>query len=235
LTYSRTDYERIAMALHQVNEAIDAAVAAVARGDADAAVQAITRARDEKYRAVGAFPAIVVNDTTTLTFEEVYADLYSVDLLIIIALQWPDPAPTTMTEMKELTDALDDRVADLRRLRAQPWAPGREEALAGLDILIDKTEELRGALEVLPPRARLDPRKFPWLGHELKAQFLNGVGEVAELGAMYLNLFSLGHAIDRAQWSVVNAKLPGANRRLMEAKRVHQLLLDWLREHPVGE
>jgi len=236
LTYSRTDYEQIVTALHQVNEAIDEAIAAVAAGDPGAAGRAINRARDEKQGAVRAFPTINVNDTTHLTFEEVYADFYGVDLLIIVALQWPDTAPTAMTQMKELTDGLSEKVADLRRLRAQPWAAeGGDVAVAGLDNLIEKTDELRGALEELPARARLDPRRFPWLGHEFKAQFLNGFGDVAELGAMYLNLFSLDHAIDRAQWSVVNAKLPGANRRLVEAKRVAHLLLDWLAEHPLGE
>lgn len=233
MTYGRTDHERILTALHRVDEAIDESVAAVAAGDAGASTQAIERAREETYQAVRAFPAVVVNDDSTLTFEEVYAEFYGVDVLIIVALQWPDTAPTAMTEMSELTDAFTERLAALRGLRARPWAPGGEDALGGLDNLIDKTEELRGALEVLPPRARLDPRRFPWLGHEFKAQFLNGFGEVAELGAMYLILFSLNHAIDRAQWSVVNAKLPGANRRLAEAKRVHQLLLDWLREHPL--
>jgi hypothetical protein len=231
VSYTRTDHERIVAALGQVGAALDDAVAAVTAGDAGAAGRDVERARGDTERAIASFPAITMNESTSLSFDEVYRIFYEVDILIIIALQWPDTAPTAITEMKELLDGFTEQLAKLRQLRAQPWAPGDDDSLAGLDELIAKTDELRGAMEALPPRTRLDPRRFEWLGQVFKARFLNGRGSAEDLGTMYGFLFSLSHATARAQWSVDNRKMPGATRRLAEAKRVHQLLLDWLGEH----
>jgi hypothetical protein len=231
VSYTRTDHERIVAALGQVGAALDDAVAAVAAGDAEAAGREVERARGETEGAIASFPAITMNESTSLPFEQIYRTFYEVDILIIIALQWPDTAPTAITEMKELLDGFTEQLADLRQLRAQPWSSDDDDSLAGLDELIAKTDELQSAMQDLPPRTRLDPRRFEWLGQVFKARFLNGRGSAADLGTMYGFLFSLSHATARAQWSVVNRKMPGASRRLAEAKRVHQLLLDWLGEH----
>ena len=231
MSYTRTDHERIVVALGQVGVALDAAVAAVTAGDAETAGRDVERARDETEGAIASFPAITMNESTSLPFGEIYRIFYQVDILIIIALQWPDTAPTAITEMTELLDGFTEQLADLRQLRAQPWSSDDDDSLAGLDELIAKTDELRSAMESLPPRTRLDPRRFEWLGQVFKARFLNGRGSAEDLGTMYGYLFSLSHATARAQWSIVNRKMPGASRRLAEAKRVHQLLLDWLGEH----
>lgn len=235
MSYTKADHERIVTALHQVNAAVDAAVAAVAAGQVDAAMQGIERASSARSAATTSFPGIVVNESASLRFEDVYPDFYDIDVLIIIGLQWPDTAPSSITEMKEVIDGFTEKLANLRQLRAQPWAPREDQALIGLDQLIAKSEQLQEALEQLPPGGRLDPRKFDWLGHAIKAQFLNGVGEAELVGEMYSLLFSLNHALDRSRWSVEHHKLPGASRRLVEAQRVTGLLINWLRDHqPAG-
>jgi hypothetical protein len=231
VSYNRTDHERIVAALGQVGAALDDAVAAVTAGDAEAADRDVERARVETEEAIASFPAITMNESTSLPFAEIYRIFYEVDILIIIALQWPDTAPTAITEMKELLDGFAEQLANLRQLRAQPWSPDDDDSLAGLDELIAKTDELQSAMEALPPRTRLDPRRFEWLGQVFKARFLNGRGCAEDLGTMYGFLFSLSHATARAQWSIAHRKMPGASRRLAEAKRVHELLLGWLGEH----
>jgi hypothetical protein len=235
VSYTRTDHDRIVAALGQVSAALDDAVTAVAAGDAEAAGREVERARADTDGAITSFPAITLNESTSLPFEKIYRIFYEVDILIIIALQWPDTAPTAITEMKELLDGFTEQLANLRQLRAQPWSPqDDDDALAGLDELIAKTEELQGAMDALPARTRLDPRRFDWLGQVFKARFLNGRGCAEDLGTMYGFLFSLSHATARAQWSIANRKMPGASRRLAEAKRVHELLLGWLGEHQPG-
>jgi hypothetical protein len=223
----------------------EAAITALAAGETDQASDAVEQARAQKEVTLASFPALVVNDTATLAFAEIYPDLYHVDLLIMISFQWPDTSPTEITQMKELVDDLADNLARLRRWRAQPWAdgaaadgtnahgtrPGLAGALTGLDSLIDRTDQLRADLDALTPGTRLDPRLYTWMGQDFKETFLNGVGETDLLGTMYTFLFPLDHALHRARWSLANRKLAGASRRLVEARRVNGLFLDWFREH----
>lgn len=231
MSYTKADHERVAESLHQVHAAADDALAALAAGDAEAALGAIGRAGSERSAAASSFPSLVVNEALSLRFDAIYPDFYDIDLLIIIGLQWPDAAPSSMTAMEEVIDGFAEKLTDLRTLRALEWAPREDQALAGLDELIAKSEQLQIALKDVSASSRLDPRRFGWLGHELKAQFLNGVGELELLGEMYGFLFSTHHALEHARWSVEHRKMHGATRRLVEAQRVNGLLLNWLEEH----
>ena len=232
LTYARTDYQRILEVLGRRQQAVDAAAAALAEGLVEPAAAAIDEACAGRRQTSDLYPDVIVNDEDRLAFSEVYPDLYDVDLLLIVTFQWPDSSPTGMSDIKELVDAFAESLANLRQLRARPWAAGgeRQEALAAVEGLIEKTEELRAALDHLPPGSRIDPRKHNWLGQDYKARFLNGVDERGTLGTMYTFLFSIDHALERARWSLAHGKKPGAARRLGEFSRAHAGFVDWMRQ-----
>lgn len=230
MPWTTADYKNLVAALRRLDEAIDKALQALLRGDADDASRCIERAISHKYFAVKWMPEIIVNGHETIPFHEVYNDFYDIDLLWLVARSWPDPRPTDITNIDELIAGLDEKLEKLRALRARQWMEEDSEALDNLDRLISRLEKLIAALRALPKGAKLDTTKLEWNAQFLKWDFLDGVGDPDRLGLMYAHFFTIDLQLADAKWLIANGQLTLASAHLEEAERSKHEFLEWL-EH----
>jgi hypothetical protein len=163
---------RILEALRRVDKEIDAACDAIRDGHPDDGVRRIEAAIRQKYFSLQMFPDAPVDGNSSVTFQEMY-ELFGRVLALLTAAARQKPGGA---RPKELIEALDRLLRDLRELAGRPWEDLDAESRDALDELIRDVAHAKKALEDGKPFHGAGASTFIW-------QFLDGVFDF-EAGAV---------------------------------------------------